>query len=117
MQSERCANSAHQAISSNLSLVMGLAIAVGFSFPSEAAEFSNTELQLQYGRLKVPKFAGGGEDNTTILTVQNASGYRWGDFYGFVDFLKGENSDVNHFNDYDAYGECISTSVRPSFLK
>ena len=67
MQSERCVNSAHQAISSNLSLVMGLAIAVGFSFPSEAAEFSNTELQLQYGRLKVPKFAGGGEDNTTIL--------------------------------------------------
>ena len=105
MQSERCVNSAHKAISSNLSLVMGLAIAVGFSFPSEAAEFSNTELQLQYGRLKVPKFAGGGEDNTTILTVQNASGYRWGDFYGFVDFLKGENSDVNHFNDYDAYGE------------
>jgi hypothetical protein len=68
MQSERCVNSAHQAILSNLLLVMGLAIAVGFSFPSEAAEFSNTELQLQYGRLKVPKFAGGGEDNTTILT-------------------------------------------------
>ena len=73
--------------------------------PTEAAEFSITELQWQYGRLKVPKFAGGGEDNTNILTVQHASGYKWGDFYGFIDFLKGENSDVNHFNDYDAYGE------------
>jgi hypothetical protein len=52
MQSERCVNSAPKAISSNLLLVMGLAIAVGSSFPSEAAEFSNTELQLQYGRLK-----------------------------------------------------------------
>jgi len=67
MQSERCVNSAHKAISSNLSLVMGLAVAVGFSFPSEAAEFSNTELQLQYGRLKVPKFAGGGEDTQRSL--------------------------------------------------
>ena len=84
---------------------MGLATVVAFSAPTWAAEYSNTELQLQYGRLKVPKFAGGGEDDTTILTVQNASGYKWGDFFGFIDFLKGENSDVNHFNDYDAYGE------------
>ena len=106
MQSERCVNSAHKAISSNLPLVMGLAVAVGFSFPSEAAEFSNTELQLQYGLVKSSKVCWWWwEDNTTILTVQNASRYRWGDFYGFVDFLKGENSDVNRFNDYDAYGE------------
>ena len=41
--------------------------------PTEAAEFNITELQWQYGRLKVPKFAGGGEDNTNILTVQNAN--------------------------------------------
>ena len=73
--------------------------------PAEAVEFSTTELQWQYGRLKVPEFAGGGEDDTNILTVQNASGYKWGDFFGFIDFLKGENSNANHFNDYDAYGE------------
>lgn len=94
-----------KSIPSNLLIVMGLATVVAFSAPTWAAEYSNTELQLQYGRLKVPKFAGGGEDDTTILTVQNASGYKWGDFFGFVDFLKGENSEVNRFNDYDAYGE------------
>ena len=73
--------------------------------PAEAVEFSTTELQWQYGRLKMPEFAGGGEEDTNILTIQNASGYKWGDFFGFIDFLKGENSNANHFNDYDAYGE------------
>ena len=85
--------------------------------PTEAAEFSITELQWQYGRLKVPKFACGGEDNTNILTVQNASGYKWGDFYGFVDFLKGENSEVTHFNDYDAYGEMYINFSSTKLLK
>ena len=35
--------------------------------PTEVAEFSITELQWQYGRLKVPEFAGGGEDNTKSM--------------------------------------------------
>jgi nucleoside-specific outer membrane channel protein Tsx len=97
--------SATEIVSIVTALVVGALVAGAFVSPTNAAEFSNTELQFQYGRLKVPQFAGGGEDNTTILTVQNASGYKWGDFFGFVDFLKGDDSEVNHFNDYDAYGE------------
>jgi hypothetical protein len=65
-------------------LVAPLLGALAFSSATKGAEFSTTELQWQYGRLKVPKFAGGGEDNTNILTVQHASGYKWGDFYGFT---------------------------------
>ena len=72
---------------------------------ADAADFSTTELQYQYGRLDVPTFAGGGKDNTSIVTIQHASGYKWGDVFFFIDFLRGENGHVNHFNDDDAYGE------------
>jgi len=82
-----------------------VAWATGSSTSANAADWSTTEIQFQYGHLDVPQFAGGGEDATSIITLQHASGYKWGDVFFFIDFLHGENGDVNHFNDNDAYGE------------
>ena len=39
-----------------------------------AVQWSNTELQLQYGNLDIPTFAGGGDSVHLIYTLQHASG-------------------------------------------
>jgi len=72
---------------------------------AQAADFSTTEIQYQFGRLDVPSFAGGGTDSTSIVTLQHASGYKWGDVFFFIDFLHGQRGDQTHFNDDDTYGE------------
>ncbi|RDE23071.1 nucleoside-binding protein [Motiliproteus coralliicola] len=60
-----------------------------------AADWSTTELQLQRGDLDVPSFAGGGSEQTTILTLQHASGWKYGDTFFFVDASKtSDNSDL-----------------------
>jgi nucleoside-specific outer membrane channel protein Tsx len=87
------------------------------SSSASGAEFSTTEIQYQYGLLRVPNFAGGGKDNTHIVTLQHASGYSWGDVFGFLDILHGENGDRNHFNDNDAYGEFYINFSSSKILK
>jgi nucleoside-specific outer membrane channel protein Tsx len=69
-----------------------------------AAEWSTTELQLQYGELDTPEFAGGGKADTTILTFQHASVWKYGDNFFFIDYLN-DNQEGNGFNDTDFYGE------------
>ena len=71
----------------------------------EAAEWSNTELHLQAGRLNVPTFAGGGKADHIIYTLQHASGWRYGDVFLFVDVLDSEES---RFQDFDIYGEAYA---------
>jgi nucleoside-specific outer membrane channel protein Tsx len=66
-----------------------------------AADWSTTEAQFQYGNLKNP-FAATGSD-TSILTLQHASGWKYGDNFFFVDFLN--DSDRDGFNDTDVYAE------------
>ena len=68
----------------------------------DAAEWSNTELHLQVGRLDVPAFAGGGRANHVIYTLQHASGWKYGDTFFFVDVLDSQESG---FQDFGAYGE------------
>lgn len=70
-----------------------------------AAEWSNTELHLQAGRLDVPAFAGGGTADHIIYTLQHASGWKYGDVFFFVDVLDSEES---RFQDFDAYGEAYA---------
>lgn len=53
-----------------------------------AAEWSNTELHLQYGNLDVPTFAGGGDADHFIVTFQHASGWKYGDNFFFVDIIR-----------------------------
>ena len=68
----------------------------------DAAEWSDTELHLQVGRLDVPTFANGGRANHVIYTLQHASGWKYGDTFFFVDVLDSQESG---FQDFDVYGE------------
>jgi nucleoside-specific outer membrane channel protein Tsx len=73
--------------------------------PGLSAEWSNTEVHFQYGTLDVPTFAGGGDAKHAIVTLQHASGWKYGDNFFFVDFL---NSDNPQFQDSDVYSEWYS---------
>jgi len=68
-----------------------------------AADWSTTELQFQYGNLTVPGTIGRGDAETSILTYQHASGWKYGDNFFFVDFL--DDSFTDDFNDSDYYSE------------
>ena len=70
--------------------------------PAYALDWSRTELHFQYGNLAVPTFAGGGDAEHFIYTLQHASGWQYGDNYFFVDVLDAQDSD---FQDFDVYGE------------
>lgn len=74
-----------------------------FAMPALSSEWSKTELMYQSGRLATPSFAGGGEHQTTVMTLQHASGWKYGDNFFFVDHLNDPNSDA--FDDSDFYGE------------
>jgi len=71
---------------------------------AQAADWSATEIQFEYGNLKSP-FAGG-DSMTPIITLQHASGWSFGDVFFFVDFI--DDQDEDGFNDKDAYGEFYS---------
>lgn len=68
--------------------------------------WSKTEIHLQYGRLAAPSFFGGARADTTILTFQHASGWRFGDNFFFVDLIDDHVPDG--FNDRDVYMEWYS---------
>jgi hypothetical protein len=69
--------------------------------PVQSADWSVTEVQFQYGKLKNP--FGEGKSWTPIVTLQHASGWKFGDVFFFVDFIDDDLADG--FNDKDAYGE------------
>lgn len=79
-----------------LAAAFGIA-AAGFS-PAGAADWSTTELQFQYGKLE-NAFDPGRQD-TYILTLQHASGWKFGDNFFFVDLM-----DQTDDRNYDAYAE------------
>ena len=72
------------------------------ALPANGAEWSNTELQLQYGNLDIPTFAGGGDSYHLIYTLQHASGWKYGDNFFFVDVLDARDPG---FQDSDIYSE------------
>lgn len=73
--------------------------------PTVAADWSNTELHIQYGNLDVPTFAGGGDADHLIYTLQHASGWKYGDNFFFFDVLDSQEAG---FQDFDIYGEWYS---------
>ncbi len=88
-----------------VALMIGIFV---FGSPVKAAQWSTTELQVQYGKLDVPTFVAprtGSTQNTLIITAQNASGWDWGDSFFFVDFLSAQSNRGSAFNIEDAYGE------------
>lgn len=69
-------------------------------------EWSHTELHFQYGDLAIPAYAGGGDAEHFVYTVQHASGWTYGDNYFFVDTMDAQDTD---FQDFDIYGEWYTT--------
>jgi hypothetical protein len=66
-----------------------------------AADWSTTELHLQYGTLDIP-YSGGADEDTLVMTWQHASGWKYGDNFFFVDWTVPDNDIA------DAYGEWYS---------
>ncbi|MEH6591889.1 MAG: nucleoside-binding protein [Halioglobus sp.] len=88
---------------------------LAFTMTTQAADWSTTEMQLQYGDLKKP-FQGGGSASetggTTIITLQHASGWKYGDNFFFFDYLNYGQTDVDEIDDNpkqtELYGEWYS---------
>ena len=81
--------------------VMGVALMALATMPANA----QMEFQVQHGSLLNP--FSGSKASTTILTLQHAGGWRYGDSFFFLDLADDNKSDG--FNDKDAYGEWYPT--------
>lgn len=98
-----------------INIAFGVTMTAAVSFTAQAADWSATEVQLQYGDLKKP-FQGGGSSSdtngTTILTFQHASGWKYGDNFFFIDHLNYGKTDFEDTEgrpgDDEFYGEWYS---------
>ena len=81
----------------------GWAVAVTLAAPAVAA--AQTEFHYQYGKLANP--FSGERAYTSILTVQQASGWALGESFVFIDFI--EDGGADGFNDKNFYGEWYPT--------
>lgn len=66
---------------------------------------AQTEFQFQYGNLTNP--FSGARQYTSILTIQNAQAWRWGDSFFFIDII--DDGGHDGFNEKDLYGEWYPT--------
>lgn len=57
-----------------------------------AMDWSINEFHYQYGRLDIPQFVGGGNENVSTYTLQHANGWRYGDNFIFVDSTHGSKT-------------------------
>ena len=80
-------------------------LALALAQPAIGADWSITEAHLAYGNLDIPTFAGGGDSDHVIYTLQHASGWKYGDNFFFIDFLDARDPG---FQDFDIYGEWYS---------
>lgn len=83
----------------HVSTALFLAGSLALSPAVHAFDWQTNEIQYQYGNLDVPSFAGGGDEDVHIGTLQHASGWKYGDTFAFIDFSDG--SEQGH----EAYGE------------
>ncbi|MAZ66040.1 MAG: nucleoside-binding protein [Kangiellaceae bacterium] len=83
--------------------ILGTILLAGVCCGIHAADWSDTEVHLQWGKLDAPSFAGGETSDTFITTLQNASGWKYGTTFFFVDYLVDDHEDG--FNDRDFYVE------------
>ena len=67
---------------------------------TQALDWHVTELHFQHGNLAVPEFAGDGYEKTFIITLQHASGWKYGDNFFFIDYIEDEFGIDDNF-----YGE------------
>ena len=83
----------------------GLLVLIACILLQPAAAIAKTSFQFQYGKLTNP-FSGAAE-YTSILTVQQAAQWRYGDSFFFIDFL--DDGLKDGFNDKSIYGEWYPT--------
>jgi len=78
-----------------------------------AADWSDTEIQYVTGSSYRDPFNPGPDNNTDvkkyILTLQHASGHKWGRNFFFVDFLTTTSGGPGGKNDGEVYGEWYSS--------
>ena len=72
---------------------------------AQAFEWSDSEIHLQFGRIDVPTFAGGGKATQAIYTLQHSHGWKFGDNFFFIDTKDSRGAE---FQDFDFYGEWYS---------
>ena len=76
-----------------------------FTNPTFAANWSSTALHINNGNQKNPFTEQ--KSDTTVYSVQHASGYDYGDNFFFIDYSKDDIDD--DYQDADFYGEWYST--------
>ena len=64
---------------------------------------AQTDFAWQYGKLVNPFTEDGSSSTTSILTFQNASSWRFGGSFFFIDFI--DDNKADGFNDKEFYGE------------
>ena len=72
---------------------------------TQTVALAQTEFHLQYGKHKNPFSVA--EQRTVVFTVQQASGWKFGDSFFFLDYL--DDSARDGFNDRDFYAEWYPT--------
>ena len=72
---------------------------------AQAANWSDTEIHLQLGNLDVPSFAGGGNAEHVIFTLQHASEWTYGDNFFFIDVVDSRRPNAQ---DFDLYSEAYA---------
>ena len=75
------------------------------STSAQAANWSDTEIHLQLGNLDVPSFAGGGNAEHVIFTLQHASEWTYGDNFFFIDVVDSRRPNAQ---DFDLYSEAYA---------
>lgn len=77
----------------------------GFLLAVSAATPAKAELHLQFGKLLNP--FSGAQEQTLVFTLQQASGWKYGDSFFFIDHL--DDSGDDGFNDREFYAEWYPT--------
>ncbi len=77
---------------------------------AQAADWSDTEVQYLYGSQFRDNGGKATEFSKNIITLQHASGYKYGRNFFFVDFAKSGNGDGNAFDVYGEYYHTLSYS-------
>lgn len=91
-------------------LAATIAISAVASTGAIAENWSNTEVHFQYGELERAG-TGGGTADTTIITLQHAGGWEYGDnffFFDHLDYSSNENGDFPEKDSTELYGEWYS---------
>ena len=89
----------------NLKKILSVAALCAVSTSSYAANWSSTQLHVNNGEHKNPFSLT--KSNTTVVSLQHASGYDYGDNFFFIDYSNDDRQDG--YQDKDFYGEWYST--------